>query len=198
GLSAEEVRARFEILVTTAASGIVVADAAGRIQLFNPMCERQFGYAAAEVAGREIAILLDHPPPLDEILRPDTGETDRSRELTGRRKDGTVFPIHLSMGEGKLDGKSLFVGLIQDITAQKEAENALREREERLRSVFETGPDAIIVIDEMGRIESLNAAAVWLFGYLESEVLGQNVKMLMPPPYRDRHDGYLSHYRTTG
>jgi two-component system sensor kinase FixL len=198
GLSAAEVHARFDILVTTAASGIVVADAAGRVQLFNPMCERQFGYAAADVVGQSIAILLDNPPPLTEVLRPDTGGTVLPHEMTGRRKDGTAFPILLSMGEGTLDGESLFVGFIQDITAQKDAENAIREREERLRSVFETGPDAIIIIDEMGRIESLNAAAVWLFGYLESEVLGQNVKMLMPPPYRDRHDGYLSHYRTTG
>ncbi len=198
GLSAEEVHARFDVLVTTAASGIVVADAAGRVQLFNPMCERQFGYSAAEVVGQSIAVLLDNPPPLAEILRPAAGGTVLPREMVGRRKDGTLFPILFSMGEGALEGKSLFVGFIQDITAQKEAENAIREREERLRSVFETGPDAIIVIDEMGRIESLNAAAVWLFGYLESEVLGRNVKMLMPAPYRDRHDGYLSHYRATG
>ncbi|MGE3474575.1 MAG: PAS domain S-box protein [Rhodospirillaceae bacterium] len=198
GLSAAEVHARFDVLVTTAASGIVVADAAGRIQLFNPMCERQFGYTAADVAGKSISALLHNPPPLGEILRPDGGGSVRPREMVGRRKDGSAFPILLSMGEGALDGKSLFVGFIQDITAQKEAENAIREREERLRSVLETGPDAIIVIDEMGNIESLNAAAVWLFGYLESEVLGQNVKMLMPPPYRDRHDGYLAHYRATG
>ncbi len=198
GLSAAEVHARFDVLVTTAASGIVIADAAGDVQLFNPMCERQFGYTAADVVGKSISVLLDNPPPLDEILRPERGGTVLPREMVGRRKDGSAFPILFSMGEGTLEGKSLFVGFIQDITAQKEAENAIREREERLRSVFETGPDAIIVIDEMGLIESLNAAAVWLFGYLESEVLGRNVKMLMPPVYRDRHDGYLSHYRTTG
>jgi two-component system, LuxR family, sensor kinase FixL len=199
GLSADELRARFDILVTTAASGILVTDATGRVQLFNPMCEQLFGYAAADVVGKGLAALLDGPPPLSEILRARKGRAKTlPHELTGRRKDGTTFPLSLAIGEGALEGRSLFVGLVQDITAQKDAENALREREERLRSMFETGPDAIIVIDEQGRIESLNAAAVWLFGYLESEVLGQNVKMLMPPPDRDRHDGYLAHYRTTG
>jgi two-component system sensor kinase FixL len=197
GLPAEEVHV-FDVLVTSAASGIIVTNAAGLVQLFNPMCERQFGYAAAEVVGKSIVMLLDQPPPLAEILRPDAGRSVLPREMVGRRADGSSFPILLSMGEGMFQGESLFVGFIQDITAQKEAEKALREREERLRSVFETGPDAIIIIDEMGRIESLNAAAVWLFGYLENEIVGQNVKMLMPPPYRDRHDGYLSHYRTTG
>ncbi|MCA0200278.1 MAG: PAS domain S-box protein [Proteobacteria bacterium] len=196
-LSAADVQARFDVLVSAAACGIVVTDAAGCVQLFNLMCERQFGHAAADIVGKNIATLLADPPPPEEILRSGTGDTVLPREMVGRRKDGSAFPILLSMGAGTLDGTSLFVGYIQDITAQKEAENAIREREERLRSVFETGPDAIIIIDEMGRIESLNAAAVWLFGYLENEVLGQNVKMLMPPPYRDRHDGYLSHYRTT-
>jgi two-component system sensor kinase FixL len=199
GLSAEEVRARFDTLVATAASGIVVADGSGRVQLFNPMCERLFGYAAAEIVGKNLTVLLDQAPALEEILRPEqeTGE-NRPRELSGRRKNGTTFPILVSMGEGMLEGNSLFVGMIQDISAQKEAENALREREEKLRSIFETGPDGMIIIDEQGVIQSFNAAAVWLFGYLESEVVGQNVKMLMPAPYRERHDDYLAAYRNTG
>ncbi|MGE4063148.1 MAG: PAS domain S-box protein [Rhodospirillaceae bacterium] len=199
GLTAEEVRARFDILVATAAAGIIVVDGAGRIQLFNPMCERLFGVAAGDVIGGNLAILLEAPPPIAEILQAqDAPGTRAPRELVGKRKDGTTFPLSLSVGKGELEGRSLFVGVVLDVTAQKEAETALREREERLRSVFETGPDAILVIDEMGRIESLNAAAVWLFGYLESEVLGRNVKMLMPAPYRDNHDSYLAHYRTTG
>jgi two-component system, LuxR family, sensor kinase FixL len=67
-----------------------------------------------------------------------------------------------------------------------------------LSSILDTTPDAIITIDEFGRIESFSAAAVRLFGYSEDEVIGQNVKMLMPSPYRDEHDAYLARYRTTG
>jgi two-component system, LuxR family, sensor kinase FixL len=82
-----------------------------------------------------------------------------------------------------------------DIHAAKEA---LQERDARLRSILETAPDAIILIDERGIMESYSPAAVRLFGYQPEEVLGQNVSMLMPSPYRERHDSYLAHYLTTG
>src|SRR5687767_5264073 len=101
GLSADEVRARFDILVATAASGIVVADEMGHVQLFNPMCERLFGYSAAEIVGKDLTVLLEGVPALGVILRPENEKGEnRPRELTGRRKDGTVFPILVSMGEG--------------------------------------------------------------------------------------------------
>jgi two-component system sensor kinase FixL len=83
----------------------------------------------------------------------------------------------------------------QDILAAKEA---LQEREARLRSILETAPDAIIVIDERGIMESYSPAAERLFGYPAEEVLGRNVSMLMPSPYRERHDSYIQHYLRTG
>lgn len=70
--------------------------------------------------------------------------------------------------------------------------------EAHLRSILATVPDAMVVIDEAGQILSFSAAAEKLFGYMESEVVGENVAMLMPSPDRERHDGYLSHYRKTG
>ena len=71
-------------------------------------------------------------------------------------------------------------------------------RKAHLRSILETVPDAMIVIDEVGRIISFSAAAERMFGYSEAELLGENVSTLMPSPDRERHDGYLSHYRATG
>jgi len=67
-----------------------------------------------------------------------------------------------------------------------------------LRSVLDTVPDAMVVIDELGTIQFFSSAAERLFGYIADEVRGQNVKVLMPPPYRDQHDGYLARYRATG
>jgi|SRR6185437_1777756 len=72
------------------------------------------------------------------------------------------------------------------------------EAEAHLRSILATVPDAMVVIDESGLILSFSAAAEKMFGYLESEVVGENVKMLMPNPDRDRHDQYLIDYLTTG
>src|SRR6185312_16235536 len=75
---------------------------------------------------------------------------------------------------------------------------ALQEREARLRSILETAPDAIIVIDERGLMESYSQAAERLFGYPADEAIGQNVSILMPAPYQERHDSYLKRYLETG
>ena len=74
----------------------------------------------------------------------------------------------------------------------------LAASEERWRSIVESAVDGIVVIDGRGRIEAFNPGAERLFGYTEEEVIGKNVKVLMPSPYRDEHDRYLEHYLKTG
>jgi two-component system, LuxR family, sensor kinase FixL len=74
----------------------------------------------------------------------------------------------------------------------------ISNREEHLRSILATVPDAMVLINEMGTILSFSAAAEKMFGYAEDEVVGENVSMLMPSPDRERHDGYLKNYRDTG
>jgi PAS domain S-box-containing protein len=85
-----------------------------------------------------------------------------------------------------------------EITKQKQAELALRDSEQKLRAVFEATEDAIIAIDEKGLIQSLNPAAVRLFGYEAQELVGQNVCILMPEPYRSEHDRYIQNFLRTG
>jgi two-component system sensor kinase FixL len=75
---------------------------------------------------------------------------------------------------------------------------ALEAAEARLRSILQTVPDAMIIIDERGRIESLSTTAERLFGYTSGEVSGRNVSLLMPSPYREQHDAYIERYRATG
>jgi two-component system sensor kinase FixL len=76
--------------------------------------------------------------------------------------------------------------------------DGLRAREAHLRSILETVPDAMIVIDEAGIIQSFSPAAERLFGYPAADALGQNVTLLMPSPSREAHDAYLERYRRTG
>ena len=91
-----------------------------------------------------------------------------------------------------------FGKVVRDITDQRASETALERREQHLRSILEAVPDAMIIIDEAGVISSFSAAAERLFGYTEADVLGRNVRILMPGPDQQRHDSYLSNYLLTG
>jgi two-component system sensor kinase FixL len=196
---------RLSAIINTTVDGIIVIDDRGLIESFNPAAERLFGYAESEVAGRNVSMLMpspfheEHDGYLDRYQR--TGQAaiiGTGREVRGRRKDGSVFPLHLSVGEMTVDGERKFTGVLHDLTDRVKIEDQLRESEERWRAVIDSAIDGIIVIDGRGRIEAFNPAAMRLFGYTEQDVIGQNVNMLMPSPYHEQHDGYLSHYLTTG
>jgi two-component system, LuxR family, sensor kinase FixL len=96
------------------------------------------------------------------------------------------------------DGSQYLSGIVFDVDEEKKLEEALRTREGHLQSILETVPDAMIVIDGNGIMQFFSIAAERQFGYLEQEVIGKNVSMLMPNPDRSRHDGYLTRYLSTG
>ncbi len=89
-------------------------------------------------------------------------------------------------------------GMAEQEARQASQALALRDSEERLRAILETAVEGIITIDDRGIIESFNPAAQKMFGYAEAEVIGKNIKMLMPEPYRHEHDGYIANYQATG
>ncbi|WP_119419914.1 hybrid sensor histidine kinase/response regulator [Desertibaculum subflavum] len=192
-------------VVDTAVDGVILIDEAGIVQMFNPACERLFGYAAADVLGRNVKMLM--PSPFQEAHDGYVANYRRTgekkiigigREVLGRRRDGTTFPMHLSVGEAKLDEGTAFVGIIHDLTERERTAWALREGAERLEAVVATAVDGVILIDEAGSIQMFNPACERLFGYRAEEVAGQNVRLLMPEPFRSEHDAYLANYRRTG
>jgi two-component system sensor kinase FixL len=89
-------------------------------------------------------------------------------------------------------------GIVLDIDEEKLLEEALRTRESHLRSILDTVPDAMIVIDGNGIMQFFSTAAERMFGYTEHEAIGKNVSELMPSPDRERHDSYLARYRSSG
>jgi len=203
----QERAAWLRAVIDTAVDGIVIIDAQGLVRSFNRACERLFGHTAAEVVGHNVKMLMPSPyhEQHDGYLGHyrTTGEKriiGSGRHVSGRRADGTVFPMYLSVGEIPAIGGAdrQFLGIIHDTSEQHAVEEELRESAERLRSILNLVPDAIIVIDEHGLIETFSAAAERLFGWSADEVRGRNVSMLMPAPYRNRHDGYLTHYLDTG
>ena len=192
-------------LIDSAVDGIIVIDSQGRIETFNPAAERLFGYGEAEVVGRNVRMLMpspyreEHDRYLSRYL--ETGDAKIigiGREVTGVRRDGTTFPLHLSVGEMTVGADRKFTGIVHDLTDRARLVEQLRASEEHWRSIIESAVDGIVVIDSRGRIEAFNPAAERLFGYEASELLGQNVNVLMPAPYREEHDRYLARYLSTG
>jgi PAS domain S-box-containing protein len=121
-----EASVRIKTIMQTVVDGVIWIDAVGRIQMFNLACEKLFGYGADEVIGQNVKILMpesysrEHDRYLSNYHR--SGEKKIigiGREVTGRRKDGSTFPMDLSVGEAKQDGEAIFVGIIHDLTERK-------------------------------------------------------------------------------
>jgi PAS domain S-box-containing protein len=192
-------------VVETAVDGVILIDAAGKVLKFNPACVKLFGYSAEEVIGQNVKMLMPghYRQEHDRYLDNYNSTHERKiigigREVTGQRKDGTTFPMDLSVGEAKEEDGSIFVGIIHDLTERERSERALRESAARLRAVVDTAVDGVILIDARGRILMFNPACERLFQYRAEEVIHENVKVLMPTPYRAEHDGYLKNFHDTG
>jgi two-component system sensor kinase FixL len=190
-------------IVESSEDAIVSTTLDGIVTSWNPAAERIFGYRAEEMLGQPIAPLA--PPGRDEELpellaRIAAGERVAHVETERRRKDGRVIPVALRISPirdevGQIVGASR---ITRDITAQKSAEAAGREGAAQLQAILDTVPDGMIVIDARGIVRSFSAAAERMFGYRPEEVLGHNVSLLMPSPYREQHDFYLARYLKTG
>ena len=111
---------------------------------------------------------------------------------------GAVWLAHSNFLAGLALGIVSFAGLIWLGWQMARTGARLAERERHLQSILDTVPDATVVIDAQGIMQSFNTSAVRQFGYTVEEALGQNVSMLMPTPYREQHDSYLTRYLTTG
>src|SRR5258708_429647 len=195
--SAGRMRAGMEAAV----DGAILIDALGVVLMFNPACEKLFGYSADDVIGKNVKMLMPEPcqhEPDRYIANYLDSRKPKiigiGREVVGLRADGSTFPMDLSVGEAKQEGGSIFVGIIRDITERKSAERALRESAGRMRALIETAFDGAILIDARGVVLMFNPAGERLFGYFADEVIGKNVKILMPEPYRHERDGYIANY----
>lgn len=202
-VAAIQENSRLAAIVNSSEDAIIGKTLEGVVTDWNRGAQTIFGYSAEEMVGRSISIL--QPPGREgearEILdRVRHGEHLEHFETTRRRKDGKIIDVAVSVSpvwdtEGCLVGASK---IARDITDTRRAVAALSEREAHLQSVLDTVPDAMIVINTQGIMQSFSATAERLFGYRTDEAIGRNVKLLMPQPYRDRHDGYLSRYMATG
>ena len=202
---AEHLAEELGLLIDGARSyAIYMLDSQGRVTIWNRGAERLTGWSEKEVLGRNFSLFfpqdaIDGNEPAQILAR--AGAQGQVEEEGWRyRKDGSEFLASITVTalynpDGGVRG---FAKVVCDVTQRRAAEEQLRARESLLSSVLSTVPDAMVVIDEKGSILSFSAAAQVLFGYSEEETVGRNVRMLMPSPDRDRHDGYLRRYHDTG
>nr|WP_197414273.1 PAS domain S-box protein [Lacimicrobium alkaliphilum] len=187
-----------QAIVSAAVDAIIISDAKGRILYFSPSAESLFGYSAEEATGANLNILMPETEAVrhDDYLREyqRTGKAaiiGKGRDVQGKRKDGIEFPLHLSVGETEIDGQSIFIGICHDLSDYRAALESQQQLSSLQEALFDAAVDGIICIDEQGQILAFNSGAEHLFGYRRDEVLGRNVKMLMPARQAYRHDGYI-------
>ncbi|MBK6999862.1 MAG: PAS domain S-box protein [Rhodoferax sp.] len=206
------------VLSAASTVSIIATDSQGLITVFNLGAERLLGYTAAEMIGKQTPAILHKP---DEVVargqelsaqlgRPVEGfrvfiETaelrgSEQREWTYIHKDGHAIAVSLVVTTMRADAGEIigYLGIAEDISARKYSEKQLQEQAQHIQAILDNVIDGIITIDECGQVASFNLASERIFGYCSNEVVGQNVKMLMPEPYHSEHDGYLENYRKTG
>jgi PAS domain S-box-containing protein len=199
----EEMRARLAAIVECSDDAIMSKTLDGVITSWNRGAEATFGYRSGEIIGQPMSRIfppdrLEEEAQLLEQLR--RGERVDHFETVRRRRDGRDIDFSVSVYPLK-DASERIIGvstILRDITAAKRAATERANLETRAATVLDTVLDGILVIDDGGVVSTFNRGAEAIFGYAAVEVLGKNIRMLMPEPDRSRHDGYLRQYKETG
>lgn len=173
-----------ESLLEAAPDGVVVVDAGGLIVVVNGQIETLFGYSRDELIGAPVEVLL--PERLNEAH-------------TGRRKDGSRFPLEVSPSSLDTADGRLVIAFVRDVTERKRIEEALGAGEERLRAILETANDAFVAMDAGGAITEWNDQAEAMLGWSREEAVGRPMaQTIVPPRYREQYERGLRHFLESG
>jgi PAS domain S-box-containing protein len=191
GVSQEE---QFRQVVEMAPSAMVMIDKDGVIELVNLQAEKIFGYVRAELLGQSVDILLperlrgNHSHHRSYFFsNPVPRAMGIGRELFGRRKDGREFPVEIGLNPIKTSDGIKVLSAIVDISER-------RMQEEQFRQVVEMAPNAMIMVDENGRVELVNLQTEKIFGYSRNELLGKSIDIFLPERFRNIHPHHRGTY----
>jgi PAS domain S-box-containing protein len=188
-----ESETKYRGLLEAAPDAMVVVNQGGEIVLLNVQAEKQFGYRRDELLGQKVTniipdgfaerLVADHLRSAEDAVAQRIGT---GIELTGRRKDGSAFPIEIMLSPLESAEGILVTAAIRDISVRKAAEKHIAQMEGRYRGLLEAAPDAMVVVNQDGAIVLLNVQAEKEFGYRRDELLGQKVTNIIPEGFAER------------
>jgi PAS domain S-box-containing protein len=174
-------------ILNTAADATIISDSGGYIRVVNQRAEELFGYGPGELIGRQVEILLpDDFRDSHRELRTKYNDAPRARpmvsglDLSGVRKDGSTIPVDIALNPIETDDGLIVASTIREITG-------INDSEAYFRTILESAPDAMIIIDDRGKMAVVNGQAESMFGYTRDEMLGQTIEMLLPERLREQH-----------
>jgi PAS domain S-box-containing protein len=200
--------AQMRSYLEAASQGMIAVNGRGVIVLVNRRLEEIFGYSREEMLGQSLEMLLPgrfrsaHGRHRESYFaEPRVRLMGAGQELAGRRKDGSEFPVEIGLSFTESDNGMMALGLVTDITERKRTQDdlakahaELRASEATLRSYLESAPQAVIASAQDGRIILVNRRAEQMFGYARSELLGQDLELLIPEKFRDPHRAMRADY----
>jgi PAS domain S-box-containing protein len=184
-----------QAIACSTTDALIAIDQAGVVISWNRAATLIFGHTAEEIIGQSLHVIIPerfrqlHDQGLQRVSSGgDQHVIGQAVELAGLRKDGTEFPIELTLSVWDTrDGKH-FGGIIRDISERVKMEKVLRSSEERSRAITDSASDGIITADSSGMILSWNNAAAGIFGYDPSEVIGEALTLIIPEEYKSPHE----------
>jgi PAS domain S-box-containing protein len=187
--SRKRLEERFRQVVESAPNAMVMINQGGLIEMVNAQAERLFGFTRAEMLHQSIEMLVpprfrgNHPQLRGSFFhQPESRPMGAGRDLFGLKKDGSEFPIEIGLNPIETDEGVMVLSAIVDISSRKRLE-------ERFRQVVESAPNAMVMINQRGQIEMVNAQAERVFGFARDEMLHQSIEMLVPERFRRNHPG---------